>query len=483
LISLFVLGAVSGAQETDSAPHETVLPSGQGLFKHLREELAWFDFSLFVLEIAKDVHDPLHIVSSELINLTDANRDVVTLGYKPIHDPIKGFYERRTGNDFEKGRDDSTLLDTVVFMADIIPTIGEVIKVLFIEKDLSMLNPIDEIKDFHARQTDRFDTSIRFIFGLPKKPAEKNKLESQEGINEIDPNSDLHMDDAVPEEGTEEAAQAYALAVIAALDADYYIDYSGGTIPIGDLPIGARVADPSWVWEFRTDNNYSGSGEVKPVTWIVVAKNNYEGLDPHVTLLAEELIGKYTFDNSTNRGSNLYGSNHWGNSGTANSTRGLRPWLNSTGIHSGEGFYRAFSENFKTAVLVTTVPNKEWNNGSTYSTQDRVFLPSTTELGDEVHYYTYRVGDVYAYFSGAGDVKRVARLGGETWWYWTRSPISYQSYLVSDVNDTGEFNYNLDHSAAAWGYLSDVFYNIVVGHGVRPALNLKSGILVSEIRN
>ena len=28
-------------------------------------------------------------------------------------------------------------------------------------------------------------------------------------------------------------------------DADYYIDYTGGTIPIGELPIGARVVDPS----------------------------------------------------------------------------------------------------------------------------------------------------------------------------------------------------------------------------------------------
>jgi hypothetical protein len=141
-------------------------------------------------------------------------------------------------------------------------------------------------------------------------------------------------------------SQTFDPAVIAALDADYYIDYTGGTIPIGDLPIGARVVDPSWEWEFRTGDNYSGSGAVKPVTWIAVAKDHYDGLQPHVTLLAEELIGKHAFDDSTNRGSR-YGLNHWGDSGINNASRGLRPWLNSSGIHSGEGFYRAFSESFK----------------------------------------------------------------------------------------------------------------------------------------
>jgi len=32
----------------------------------------------------------------------------------------------------------------------------------------------------------------------------------------------------------------------------YKIDFEKGSIPIGDLPIGARVVDPSWVWEFPT---------------------------------------------------------------------------------------------------------------------------------------------------------------------------------------------------------------------------------------
>jgi hypothetical protein len=276
-----------------------------------------------------------------------------------------------------------------------------------------------------------------------------------------------------------EVGQTFDPAVIAALDADYYIDYENGTTPIGDLPIGARVVDPGWVWEYKLGVNYSDSdwagdptpqGEVKPVTWIVMAKDHYDGLEPHVTLLSGELIGQYAFDNSTGRDykDGERGYNHWGESGTANATRGLRPWLNSTGIHAGEGFYWAFSESFKQAVLTTTLPNKEWQNGSAYSTQDSVFIPSTTELGDREHVDTYHIGDVYTYFQEADNTKRVARIGGENWFYWSRSPDSDYGYYVRCVLYAGEFDIFLDLFAY------DGLY------GVRPALNLKSETLVSK---
>jgi hypothetical protein len=251
----------------------------------------------------------------------------------------------------------------------------------------------------------------------------------------------------------------------------YYINYENGTIPIGDLPIGTKVMDRSWVWEFRPGENYSDSGAVKFVNWIVVAKDHYDGLQPHVTLLSEDLIGLHTYDNSTGRDhpESASGYNHWGDSGTANASHGLRPWLNSSGIHAGAGFYRAFSENLKGAVLATTLPNKEWKNGNYYSTQDYVFIPSTTELGDSGHNYTYPIGSVYHYFQGAGDAKRVARLSVNTWWYWTRSPTSGYGYAVRNVFFAGEFDNSLAN-------LGGVF-------AVRPALNLKSEVLVSEIKD
>jgi len=269
--------------------------------------------------------------------------------------------------------------------------------------------------------------------------------------------------------------------VIASLDADYYIDYENGTIPLGDLPIGARVVDPGWEWEYRLGVNYSDidwnrdptpPGEVRPVTWIVVARDHHDLEERHVTLLAEELIGLFAFDDSTDRDHEYaeYGYNHWGESGKGNASHGLRPWLNSTGIHSNEGLYRAFSEGFKQAVLTTTLPNREWQNGNAYSTNDNVFIPSTTELGDTDHNWTYQIGTVYRYFHGAGATRRVARIDSENWFYWTRSPDSFFGYRVRFVSSYGAF-YVSDASGSAHYAL----------HGVRPALNLKSGILLSEI--
>jgi len=256
-------------------------------------------------------------------------------------------------------------------------------------------------------------------------------------------------------------------------DAAYYIDYNKGTIPLGDLPIGARVIDPTWEWEFRTGDNYSGPGEKKPVTWIVVAKNHYSGLESHVTLLSEELIGLYTFDNSTERVLEFaeLGYNHWGESGTGTATYGLRPWLNSTGIHSGEGFYRAFSESFKNAVLLTDLPNKEGLYGNPYTTSDDVFIPSTTELGDTRHVWTYQIGSAYPFFAGSDAKKRLAWLANETKSYWTRSPGFGDGVRI--VYYTGDFYYENGLSPDPEAYFGL--------YGVRPALNLKAGVLVSGI--
>ena len=277
---------------------------------------------------------------------------------------------------------------------------------------------------------------------------------------------DILMDEAEAEEVVEEATETHEPTVITDLVADYYIDYENGTVSIGDLPIGARVVDSGWTWEFRTGRSYSREegDQTKPVIWIVVAHDHYEGLESHVTLLSEELIGRHAFDNSSHVTDSGY--SHWGESGTHSSAdRGLRPWLNSTGIHSDEGFYQTFSESFKNAILTTTLPNREWENGNAYSTSDNVFIPSSTELGDTQHAYTYQIGSVYPYFEGADDAKRVAWLNGETW-YWTRSPASVYEGSPRIIESDGFIS---------GGLADDDEY------GVRPALNLKSEILLSEI--
>jgi hypothetical protein len=254
------------------------------------------------------------------------------------------------------------------------------------------------------------------------------------------------------------------------LNFNYVIDYESGTTPLGDLPIGTLVVDPTWKWEFRTSGGYTGNGEMKPVTWIVVAHSHYEMLEPHTTLLSQELIGKYCFDNSINRGHNddLYGYNHWGDGGAVNAACGIRLWLNSTGIHSSEGFYRAFPGSFKEAILTTILPNKEWEKGDSYKTKDKVFLPSSTELGDSSYDYRIRqIGVTYSYFKDAINAKRSAGFSGQPWYYWTRSPRS--GYIgragMCIVSYAGDFAFDYARHADC---------------GVRPALNLKSDTLVTR---
>ena len=248
-------------------------------------------------------------------------------------------------------------------------------------------------------------------------------------------------------------------------DGTYVIDNETGTIPLASLSIGARVIDPSWEWEFRTASNYSGTGGLSSVIWIVVAHDHYEINEPHVTLLAEELIGLYNYTRR-NLISDL-GYSYWGSSGEEASVNcDLRSWLNSTDSYNREGFYDAFSESFKEYVLNTTLDNHGWVEGSAYASTDNVFVPSTTELGDMAHENTYMIGRLYPYFAEDGNYKRVGFLNERLTNYWTRSPLSTSNSYLQVVSKDGEFTNSIA--------LSD--------SGVRPALNLSAEVMVSDLK-
>jgi hypothetical protein len=252
----------------------------------------------------------------------------------------------------------------------------------------------------------------------------------------------------------------------------YYLDYENGTIPISELPVGSRVVDLSWEWEYKFGDNYSqevlhsehtDSLKVKPVTWLIVAHDFYESSEQNVTLLSEDLIAYYAFDDSNNRGSE-YGSNHWGDSGNVNAVHGLRPWLNSEGIHSNEGFYQAFSDNFKHAIVNVDLPNCEWENNTQYITNDHVFIPSAAEIGNK----SSVCGQTYPYFKGilrSRASNRIAQLDNLAMWYWTRTPASSNHYMLVGVNPDGGF---MDYVASHGD------------HAVRPVVNLSAEVLVSE---
>jgi len=240
------------------------------------------------------------------------------------------------------------------------------------------------------------------------------------------------------------------------------------TQTINKLEIGDRVVDTTWDWEFLRGYGYTPFGEAvtQSVVWIIVAKDHYGS---GVTLLAENVIAYYYFDGSTLASGLMAGQNHWGNSGST-STVGLRPWLNSDKPHTGEGFYNAFSAQFKGAVLTTSVPNVKFDDGSVYTTQDKVFIPSSTELGDTEHDSSYEIGSIYDYFIGKDRYAVEAKFPNQGFSesYWTRNPITSGYRVEGMVTDSSWFVNNFAD-----------FNNV----GVRPVVNVDNGTLVSDKAN
>jgi len=220
---------------------------------------------------------------------------------------------------------------------------------------------------------------------------------------------------------------------------------------LGNLPVGSIVVDNTWQWEHRTGGNYTGDGETKPLEWIVVGQNHYADLEAHTTLFTKEVIARYVFDDSTDRG-HTSGSNHWGNSGTTNANHGLRPFLNTT-------FFNAFSSQFKNRVLTTPLPNKPWDSEEEYITDDNVFVLALKEVGGGATSSFRDIGNRLEYFINDATNKRKA-TGVQTN-YWMRNPeINDPTFLdYVKASDGGCYN-------AAPAYYQD--------RGVRPAINLRS---------
>jgi hypothetical protein len=242
------------------------------------------------------------------------------------------------------------------------------------------------------------------------------------------------------------------------------------TTSIESLNIGDRVVDLEWSWEYRQGwgyTKYSDTEVTEPVVWIVVAKNHDQANS--VTLISEGLIGFFVFDASTLPSGLQAGQNHWGNSGL-NATAGLRPWLNSTSPHAGEGFLSAFSADFKSILLSSTVENKEYDTGAIYTTNDYVYVPSHTEMGATDHSDTYSIGKPFEYFVGADYTKLRAKMPGTPWTYdyWTRSPYVTGYRVVGQIIDSGY-------------YVNDFADD--TSNGVRVVVNVKSDTKVAKEPN
>lgn len=225
-----------------------------------------------------------------------------------------------------------------------------------------------------------------------------------------------------------------------------------------DLPIGSIVVDPSWEWEHRAGSNYTGEGVVKPIEWIVVAKNHSGYPSNSVTLFSKESLAVYVMDNSTNRAASN-GSGHYGDTGAPNATRGIRKFLNGSAYNGSDKnnynvtLYDKASEKFRENVLTTTLHNRLNNAsawGTVYYTQDKFFIPSDRELR-KMYNNLKPVGEQWAW-----TLPSATSL-------WTRTPTS---------DNAGEFVYINGTSPQR--------SNANANRNIRPALNMRNDVTVKQ---
>lgn len=261
-------------------------------------------------------------------------------------------------------------------------------------------------------------------------------------------------------------------------------------IDISALPVGAKVKD--------TGTTYYGN----PIIWQVADKNHSGYPANSVTLVAANILKIAAFDakesgNSDSR-RRSYGNNHYAFSN-------IRQWLNKSGSpwyvaqHSADaaprsgnvnynpyddqsGFLTDFSAQMKAALLDTTltVAKATLDGGGSESVVDKVFLLSKQEvgLGSENN---IAEGSLLALFSSDNSSRLckptanavsnstytdINLSASQNWRWWLRSPVSSYPNIVCNVYSDGS-SYN--NPFAYHG-----------NHGVRPALNLPSGILVSD---
>ena len=202
---------------------------------------------------------------------------------------------------------------------------------------------------------------------------------------------------------------------------------------LADVPLGAIVYDKSSIWEFKTGSGYTGTGEKKPVEWLVMSKNHYAS--NQVTLLASEPIASKEFDAS--------GRGAW-------NVSGLRTWLNST-------FYGSFSAKLKAEVVDTVVPNFTWS-GSSYNTTDKVFLASGNEL-NILSEYARPAGRLFQNANNANNLPYMSRA-------WGRSPSRERSPYPQDFVEY--FTVYNGRTEGSNGFSDSKSYTVM------PVVNLKS---------
>lgn len=263
---------------------------------------------------------------------------------------------------------------------------------------------------------------------------------------------------------------------------------------ISSLPIGAKV---------RFGKHQVNTEAKQDIIWKVAAKNHAGYPANSVTLVAENIMDLRGFDakepSNSNADRKSYGNNRYKDSN-------LRQWLNKagkpwfvkthtadepptdggmnqpTGYDNRDGFLSAFTTDELGAILNTSlkvVKNTVTDGGGSETVEDKVFLLSTTEVGlaDEnsiaegsrLPLFTTdnssRISEVTQQcFSNTKSSSKPSNVSS-AWYWWLRTPDSGNSSNVRDVYSGGSLGNNTAYTG---------------NHGVRPALNLNSGIMATD---
>ena len=277
---------------------------------------------------------------------------------------------------------------------------------------------------------------------------------NEDGYNEDGYNEDGYDEDGYDEDGYDEDGYDED-----GYDEDGYnedgLDKDGldkdGFLQIKGIPVGSIVVDNSWDFSHRSGNNFSTPiVKRESIEWMIVDTNSHfkqEGYDNtemenHVTLIANETIAKYNFIEEGNKTS-------WTNSAIR------QKFLNYS-------FLNSMSVDFKNNIVLTktktAASTAHLNDFPAQTTSnERAFLLSHTELGGN-----YANDGVKIPFFDSNDKRSVT---GVSTMYWKRSPSQGASKNSLYIGGSG----------------SDGSIFAPSGHvGVRPAVNLKSNVIVSD---
>ena len=243
------------------------------------------------------------------------------------------------------------------------------------------------------------------------------------------------------------------------------------TQPISNLNLNAKV-------KF---GKYQGS----QIVWRIANKNHPGYPSNSITLVSDVILCEKAFDakepSNSNSDRKSYGNNRYRYSN-------IRQWLNKSGHpwyaaqHSADappnssgvstnpydteqGFLTEFTDDELNAILDTSlqVVIPDVDGGGIETVTDKIFLLSGTEVGLGDESSGKPEGSQLPIFTD--DASRIAQFNGSNDYWWLRTPNAGYAISVRNVYFDGSLYYYYAYNGLS---------------GVRPALNLKSDILVSD---